>query len=249
MGAEVTEQQTNTPAPEQNGDAPAASAKSGNTMLTQDEPKAPETKEAKDVLYKGEDKKEDSAAPTGADKKDSKSDSGSKDQKPNGEAKKEEATAYDLKLPEGSQLSKAELEEIAAYAREQGFSQEQAQKAVERESKAVSAFVQKQTEALQQKKGQWESDIRADTEVGGIKFEENLTHARKALNRFGSPQLLNELETTGLGNHPEMIRLMARIGKSMASDSFIQAPASQGESKPKSLAERLYPKHYEKKDG
>ena len=57
------------------------------------------------------------------------------------EPKKEEKPAvpekYDLKAPEGSLLAEPMLEKIAAFARERGFSQEQAQAMVEHESASL----------------------------------------------------------------------------------------------------------------
>mgnify|MGYP000700477353 CR=1 FL=1 len=64
--------------------------------------------------------------------------------------------------------------------------------------------------------------------------------AKKALDTFGTPEFRTLLNESGLGNHPEMIRMMFRAGKAISEDKFV--PAGSGSPKgAKDAANALYP--------
>jgi len=44
---------------------------------------------------------------------------------------------------------------------------------------------------------------------------------RAARDQFASPELRKLLETTPLGNHPEMLRLFFRVGKAITPDGYV----------------------------
>jgi flagellar biosynthesis GTPase FlhF len=146
--------------------------------------------------------------------------------------------SYELKLPEGSKLSKADADEIAAYAKEQGLSQEQAQKQLERESKLVEVGEARSLEKLKEATGQWLEAAKTDKEIGGEAFPKNAELAKRVVTRFGTAEFKAELERTGLGNHPELVRTFVRIGQAMSDDQFIM-PGTQPNQQ-KDLATRFY---------
>ena len=158
------------------------------------------------------------------------------------EAKPEEKKAapekYDFKLPEGSKLSKAEVDEVAAFSKEQGLSQEQAQKILERESKLADGRDAKNLAQLQEATVQWLEAAKADKEIGGEAFPKHAELAKRVVERFGTKEFKDELNRTGLGNHPELVRVFTRIGKSMSDDQFVQ-PGSQTAEKT-DLATKFY---------
>jgi flagellar biosynthesis GTPase FlhF len=145
---------------------------------------------------------------------------------------------YDLKLPENAQIKADQLEKIAQYAKEQGFSQEQAQKYLERENQVLSEFQQAQQDGLKTQTKAWVESAQADKEYGGEKFKENLELARRALSKFAPQEFVKVLDETGLGNHPELIRTFFRIGNSMKDDRIVN-PGAQN-SAGKTAAEVLY---------
>ena len=155
------------------------------------------------------------------------------------EAKSKKPDSFELKLPEGSKLSKADADEIAAFAKEQGLSQEQAQKQLERESKLAAGFEVKSLEQLKEATGQWLEAVKTDKEIGGEGFQKNAELAKRVVTRFGTPEFKAELERTGLGNHPELVRVFVRIGQSMSDDQFVQ-PGSQTTTQKQSLASKFY---------
>jgi hypothetical protein len=59
--------------------------------------------------------------------------------------------------------------------------------------------------------------------------------------KYATEPLKEMLRNTGLGNHPEVVRFFARLGKEAASDNFEVSPVGNVPPKvTKGLAERLY---------
>lgn len=59
-------------------------------------------------------------------------------------------------------------------------------------------------------------------------WKANLTLADRALTQFGSPEFKKHLDDTGLGNHPEMVKMFVAIGKAMAEDTFVKGKGGGG---------------------
>lgn len=144
---------------------------------------------------------------------------------------------YDLKLSEGSLLDANALEEVSKYAKELKLTQEQAQTVLAEREEAVASFVEKQ-------KSVWAEQSKADKEIGGEGLAANVHLSSRVLNRFGSPELKAELDRTGYGNSPEVIRLLTRIGKAMSDDQLV-TPGPQTAGKPP-IEERFYGSSKEK---
>ena len=85
----------------------------------------------------------------------------------------------------------------------------------------------------------WLESARTDKEFGGEKLQENLGIAKKAIDAYASPELKALLNETGLGNHPEVIRFVLKVGKSIKDDGFVAG--SPNSASTKSTAEILYP--------
>jgi hypothetical protein len=142
--------------------------------------------------------------------------------------------SYELQMPEGVQLDTAAADEFKGIAKEYGLTQEQAQKVADIGAK----MVQRQTEAYQAQVQSWVDAVKTDKEIGGDKLSENLAVARKTIDTFGSPELKQVLNTTGLGNHPEIVKLAYKIGKAISDDGFVRGGNT---SSPRSTAEIMYP--------
>ena len=145
---------------------------------------------------------------------------------------------YELKLPENSTLNAASVEKIASFAKERGLSQDQAQALLEREHSAVKENADKQQESLKTAQNAWLEQAQKDTEIGGDKFKENAELSKRVVERFGSDALKKALNETGLGNHPELVRMIVRIGKAMSEDQLVLPGAGAGEKK--NMADTFY---------
>lgn len=152
-------------------------------------------------------------------------------------ADKPEIEYGEFALPEGIVLDEQALGRFTPIAKELGLNQDQAQK-------FVSLYAEMQAESQQQfadQVAQWGEQARNDPEMGGAKFDESLAVAVTGLKAFASPELIDLLNSTGLGNHPEMIRFCRRVGMALGEDKTV-APGN-GAGRQLSLEERLYPNH------
>lgn len=141
---------------------------------------------------------------------------------------------YEFKAPEGTELGSDVTDAFAGVAKELNLTQEAAQKVVD---KMAPLMAQRQAEQVQAVQKQWRDESTADKEFGGDKLTESLATARKAMDAFASPALKQTLEQTGLGNHPEVIRMFVKVGKAISEDGFVN-----GANKPiVDDAKRFYP--------
>ncbi|MEG6190984.1 peptidase [Enterobacter kobei] len=160
-------------------------------------------------------------------------------EKPDDKEQKQEGAPekYEFKPAEGQELDTAALEQFEPIARELNLSNEQAQKMVDLYGTKILPMVQQQqAEAWQKTTEQWAADVKADKEIGGDKLTANLSVAQRALDQFGTPELKEYLEGTGLGNHPELVKAFIKIGKAMSEDGMVDG-SNQGQ---RSAAEVLY---------
>lgn len=144
---------------------------------------------------------------------------------------------YQFTAPEGFELGDAGIGAFSEFAKKSNLSQDAAQALL---TEMVPAMAQRQAEALEQMKGEWTNSAKSDKEFGGDSFDANLATAKKALETFGTPEFSEFLETSGLGNHPEMIRVLYRAGKAISEDSFVPARGSNAAGEV-SMAQRMYP--------
>lgn len=122
---------------------------------------------------------------------------------------------YALTLPDGADtwLDQADVTHIAALAKTNGWTNEQAQTALEQHVDALAT----QSQAFR-------TATEADPIYGGDHLEQTQTLARRALDRVrpaGTPRgdaLRSLLTKSGYGNHLEVVSLLADLGKLMAED-------------------------------
>jgi FtsZ-binding cell division protein ZapB len=143
-----------------------------------------------------------------------------------------------LSLPEGLNWAPDALEKFTALAREIALTPEQAQKLVDlEESCARAARERESTERAEQQRA-WSEQTRA---LFGQNYDAEMARAVAAADAFGGDALRELLKTTGLGNHPVIVRTFNEIGKRISEDT---APAGQAApSRDKTFTEALYGKH------
>ncbi|MGV0269762.1 peptidase [Klebsiella michiganensis] len=213
--------------PADGGAAPAASepaAPAGDPSTPASEPAQREGEKPADEGAEQNDK---------ADKQEGEKPEEKDEQKPEGAPEK-----YEFQAGEGVELDAEALKDFEPVARELNLTNEQAQKLVDAYPKILAGVQQRQTEAWQAQTEQWAADVKADKEVGGDKLTANLSAAQRALEQFGTPELREYLDGTGLGNHPELVKAFIKVGKAMSEDGVITGK----ESGQRSAAEVLYGK-------
>lgn len=145
---------------------------------------------------------------------------------------------FEFKTPDDVEMNEETLTGVRDIAKELGLDNEGAQKVVDLGSKMAQRWAQDLQDAHTAQVTEWGEQAKADKEIGGDKFEQSLADAKAAYDKFATPELTSFLNESGMGNHPEMIRLFARLKQQVGDDTLVAGqPAPQG---PKTLAERLY---------
>ena len=126
--------------------------------------------------------------------------------------------AYDWKLPDGVEFDQGGLEAFGEFAKGAGLNNEQANALL---GKLAPAIAERQQAAHVEMVKGWVDAAQADTEIGGPNLAQNVAVAKKAMDKFGTPELSKLLDETGLGNHPEIVRAFYRAGKAISEDRFV----------------------------
>jgi hypothetical protein len=134
------------------------------------------------------------------------------------EAKTEQPAAIELKLPKDSLLSADHVKELADFAKANGIKPEIAQQMLETQSKAVAAHQAKLQAQHVAQVETWDKELTADKDIGGEKIQANMDLGRRALEKFGSPELIETLRSTGYNSFPPLVKFMVQIGKAMGED-------------------------------
>ena len=120
------------------------------------------------------------------------------------------AEEFSFTPPEGIDLDPAAVDGFKEIVRRHGLSGEAAKEVAEY---GAQLFV-KQREAIDAQVTKWASETRADPELSKG-FDRNLAMAERALKKFGDDTLITMLRTTGLGNHPAVIKFCWKVGKAL----------------------------------
>lgn len=221
--------------PADGGAAPAASepaASTGDNPAPAGDPAKPEGDKPQPGT---ESDKPQEEKPADGDKPEDKKPGEDKEQKQEGAPEK-----YEFKPAEGQELDAAALEQFEPIARELNLTNEQAQKMVDLYGTKIMPMVQQQqAEAWQKTTEQWAADVKADKEIGGDNLTGNLSAAQRALAQFGDLELKEYLDSTGLGNHPALVKAFIKVGKAMSEDKVVTGGHESGGS---DLISAFYPK-------
>lgn len=125
--------------------------------------------------------------------------------------------AYDFKAPEGVALDQAAVEAFSPIAKDLKLSQAQAQRLVD----VYAGLQAQQAEAQAAQVKAWAKAVTTDKEIGGSKWAENRAVIARARDQFATPELVQLMEQTGLGSHPEVIKLFVKVGKAISDDGHV----------------------------
>lgn len=162
---------------------------------------------------------------------------------------KAEAPPIELKLPEGAEAKS--FEPFKALAKELGLDSPKAQKLLDLYSQQTAASQKAFVEQSNAQQKQWVDAVRADPELGAGKpetFTATVDVARRAIKTYGTPALAQLLEESGIGDHPEVVRFAARIGRALSEDTVAgtqsaQATQAQGQEQ---FLRQMYPTMFAK---
>lgn len=127
----------------------------------------------------------------------------------------ESVDKYEVPEPTGAQ--KEFFAEFKKAALEAKILPTQAKKLLDWYENANKTAIQSmQSKAVEERK----AGIDSLRKEWGDAFEREVNVARIALKEFGDEGLTKFLESTGMGDHPAMVKLMNKIGKSLAEDKI-----------------------------
>lgn len=172
-----------------------------------------------------------------------------------GDAAEGAPEAYDL-TTEGVDLDPEMIAEAEPILRELNLTNDQAKKFVPVAAKlmdrAVDATVNDIVAKGNAQRKEWLDSAKAADDIGGAKWDATMHLAAKGLDALGFVKADKDknveahpfrlaLEATGFGNHPDMIRMAAKLGELVSEDGdFVRADASSPAAKG-DVAKRLYP--------
>lgn len=236
-----------------------AETKEGSTLLSE------KPKEVTDAPAEGQ---APSAANSDAPPAD-KVDEVKKDAAPaEGDPKKEEGSQSDktapqpptyeqFKLEEGVTFDQAKLgeftnllAEIETAKGDHSKMQEAGQKLIDKHVAEVKSALQKQQDyimqAVEKQKNDWLAAFENDAEIGKNQKETTVEYARQFITNYAGNDVQQQefrelMRSSGIGNHPAMIRLLATAMKSMTKEGS-PVPAQNLNTAPKSKVEKRYGK-------
>jgi hypothetical protein len=129
----------------------------------------------------------------------------------------------DILVGEDDLFHESYVDEVKAFSKEHGLPIEAAKAIVERDRARIDA----DKEAWNREKIEWAKQVKDDPDLGGDKMPATIRDAKAALHKFFPPEFAQMLDRTGFGNHPDLIRGLARIGSlSAESKSLIRGDQS-----------------------
>jgi len=201
--------------------ASADAAASGSMLTDGQQASTEQGQEAQPAAAGGEQQGQEAQADKGGEQAADKAEGGKEGDKPAGAPE----SYADFTLPEGAALNSEVVGEFQTLAKEDGLSQERAQKYVDLGIKMAQGNQEASQKAIQDKinetRTQWAEQARTDKEFGGDKLDENLALAKKALDAFGGQELTQLLNESGMGDHPEVIRHFVRVGRAISEDRLV----------------------------
>lgn len=146
--------------------------------------------------------------------------------------------AYTFELPEGVTLDAAVADAAQPAFKELGITARQANGLAAFFANLRASEAQRAGEAFTTQAAAWAREAQADPAYQDVGHETAFREANRALTQFGSPKLAEVLRTTGLGNHPELIRAFYNASKALADDTTQRGTGGGGEAAP--IEERMY---------
>lgn len=149
----------------------------------------------------------------------------------------------DFEIPEGMPVNQPMLDDFKKLAAGKKWDKATAQELVSLKVKEV----QDQTAAFLEQRKAWVNELKTDPEFGGQSFDTNIKTASMALRQFDNDgSALKALQATGLDNNPAIVKLLHRVGVSVADDKVHTAKSANGKQE-KPLGEALFGDMFEKK--
>lgn len=124
-----------------------------------------------------------------------------------------------LKAPDDMEIDMPTVEALSEVAKEIGLSQEKFNTLYNKMMPVLNA---RQDEQLNDVRSSFIKEAKADPDIGGAKWSDTLSIARKALFQFTDEATRDLLKASGLDCHPGIIRAFMNVGKAMSDDTVVR---------------------------
>lgn len=132
----------------------------------------------------------------------------------------------DFKMPEGMELDTVALEAAAPVFKDLNLTQDQAQKLIDLQAASMQKAGETQQEAWTKTVTDWATETKENKEYGGEHLNENLALAKSALDKLGTPELRELVDSTGIGNQLEFAKFCTAVGKAIGEDTVLLGKSS-----------------------
>lgn len=129
----------------------------------------------------------------------------------------------EFKAPEGLSYDDQFMGTFKDVAKELNLSQKQAQHLLD---KCAPVLAQRQVEQIKAVSKQWEERTKTDKEIGGENWTRASSDIARVRDKFGvnadgkmDPDI-QEFMQTPIGNHPGLLKLLARVGRAFGEGDF-----------------------------
>jgi len=145
---------------------------------------------------------------------------------------------YDFKIDENITVNEDMLEEFKALAKKRGYSNEEAQELLNLQIQTEKANHERIQNAFDEAVTGWLEESKKDKTIGGKDFQKNVGIAVAAVEHYGGDDVKELLNSSGIGNHPAILRMLVKVGKTLQNDDIMV----EGNNRPrkKSLEQNLY---------
>lgn len=159
---------------------------------------------------------------------------------------------YELTVPDGFEgIDTDVLNEATPVLKELNLTNEQADKLTPIAAQLVKKTMERAESAITNRaienRKQWAEAFDKDPEIGGANKQATIDFAAKAFDHYGIKKgegVRQLLEESGLGNHPDLIRFVAGVGRDLAEGTHDRGAAVTA---PKAPEQTLYGAEFQPK--
>lgn len=126
---------------------------------------------------------------------------------------------YDITTSTGEQLNGEDLDKLNQVCKKAGITQKQAQMLFSAYENDVSNFNQQLQSSYNQQLQSWRDAVMNDRELGQENFEKTKANIKNVIGRFGSSELSDFLNKSGLGYNPDFVRFVNKVGSLISNDN------------------------------
>ena len=127
--------------------------------------------------------------------------------------------AYEITTSTGEQLDGEDLDKLNQVCKKAGITQKQAQMLFSAYENDVSNFNQQLQSSYNQQLQSWRDAVMNDRELGQENFEKTKANIKNVISRFGSSELSDFLNKSGLGYNPDFVRFVNKVGSLISNDN------------------------------